>query len=95
MQAVPRSARPARRDVLRAGAGLATALAAGTAATGCAAGRDDGVAADGTVTIEMWHGQTDTGKKALGPWSPPSRAAIPTSTSGSAAASWPTRCSRR
>ncbi|MFJ3423162.1 ABC transporter substrate-binding protein [Streptomyces sp. NPDC086082] len=65
MQAVPRSARPARRDVLRAGAGLATAVATGTAATGCAAGRDDGVAADGTVTIEMWHGQTDTGKKAL------------------------------
>ncbi|MFB6960824.1 ABC transporter substrate-binding protein [Streptomyces sp. NPDC056309] len=65
MQAVTRSARPGRRVVLRAGAGLATAAAAGTAVSGCAAGRDDGVGADGTVTIEMWHGQTDTGKKAL------------------------------
>ncbi|MFB7496331.1 ABC transporter substrate-binding protein [Streptomyces sp. NPDC056161] len=65
MYAVTRSAQPARRDVLRAGVGLATAAATGTAASGCAAGRDDGVGADGTVTIEMWHGQTDTGKKAL------------------------------
>ncbi|MFD7933597.1 MULTISPECIES: ABC transporter substrate-binding protein [unclassified Streptomyces] len=65
MHAVPRSAQPARRDVLRGGAGLATAAAAGLTASGCAAGSGDGVGADGTVTIEMWHGQTDTGKKAL------------------------------
>lgn len=65
MYAVTRSAQPARRDVLRAGAALATAAAAGLSAAGCAAGGDDGVSADGTVTIEMWHGQTDTGKKAV------------------------------
>ncbi|MGW0877483.1 ABC transporter substrate-binding protein [Streptomyces sp. NPDC002740] len=65
MHAVPRSAQPARRDVLRVGTGLATAAAAGLTPSGCAAGSADGVAADGTVTIEMWHGQTDTGKKAL------------------------------
>jgi multiple sugar transport system substrate-binding protein len=28
-------------------------------------GTDDGVGADGKVTLEMWHGQTDTRKKAL------------------------------
>lgn len=65
MHAVTRGAQPARRDVLRAGAGLATAAITGLSASGCAAGSGDGVSADGTVTIEMWHGQTDTGKKAL------------------------------
>ncbi|MFE3162596.1 ABC transporter substrate-binding protein [Streptomyces sp. NPDC059224] len=65
MYAVTRSAQPPRRDVLRAGAALATTAAAGLSASGCAVGSDDGVSADGTVTIEMWHGQTDTGKKAL------------------------------
>ncbi|WP_234538795.1 ABC transporter substrate-binding protein [Streptomyces shenzhenensis] len=65
MYAVNRSAQPARRDVLRAGAALATAAAAGLSAAGCAAGGGDGVSADGTVTIEMWHGQTDTGRKAV------------------------------
>ncbi|MFF4909174.1 ABC transporter substrate-binding protein [Streptomyces sp. NPDC001260] len=65
MYAVNRSAPPARRDVLRAGAAWAGAAAAGLSAAGCAAGEDNGVSADGTVTIEMWHGQTDTGKKAV------------------------------
>ncbi|WP_316784014.1 ABC transporter substrate-binding protein [Streptomyces sasae] len=65
MFALTRSAQPERRTVLRAGAALATTAAAGLGASGCAAGGDDGVSADGTVTIEMWHGQTDTGKKAM------------------------------
>ncbi|MFE2459321.1 ABC transporter substrate-binding protein [Streptomyces sp. NPDC059402] len=65
MDAVRRAARPSRRGVLRAGGGAALAAVAGTAVTGCGAGTDDGVAADGTVTVEMWHGQTDTAKKAL------------------------------
>ncbi|WP_020123163.1 extracellular solute-binding protein [Streptomyces canus] len=65
MHAASRSAPPARRDVLRTGAAWAAAAATGLSAVGCAAGDDNGVSADGTVTIEMWHGQTDTGKKAL------------------------------
>lgn len=65
MHAVTRSAQPARRSVLRAGAGLATAAAAGLSASGCAAGGGDGVSADGTVTVEMWHGLADIGKKVM------------------------------
>ncbi|MBZ6108937.1 extracellular solute-binding protein [Streptomyces olivaceus] len=65
MNAVRGTARPSRRRVLRAGGGAVLAAAAGTAVTGCGAGTDDGVAADGTVTIEMWHGQADTAKKVL------------------------------
>ncbi|MXM64618.1 extracellular solute-binding protein [Streptomyces sp. HUCO-GS316] len=65
MDAVPHTAHPSRRGVLRAGGGLALAAAAGVTASGCAAGTDDGGAADGKVTIEMWHGQTETAKKAL------------------------------
>ncbi|WP_320777358.1 ABC transporter substrate-binding protein [Streptomyces sp. CRN 30] len=65
MDAVPRSVRPSRRGVLRAGGGAVLAAAPGAAVTGCAAGGDDGVAADGTVTIEVWHGQADTAKKVL------------------------------
>ena len=65
MDAAPYVAHPSRRGVLRTGGGLAVAAAAGLTASGCAAGTDDGGAADGTATIEMWHGQTDTGKKAL------------------------------
>ncbi|MBU6533139.1 ABC transporter substrate-binding protein [Streptomyces mayonensis] len=65
MNAVRGTARYSRRRVLRAGGGAVLAAAAGTAVTGCGAGTDDGVAADGTVTIEMWHGQADTAKKVL------------------------------
>ncbi|MER8012645.1 ABC transporter substrate-binding protein [Streptomyces sp. NPDC094149] len=54
---------PSRRGVLRVGGGLALAAAAGVTASGCTAG--DGVGADGKVTLEMWHGQTDTRKTAL------------------------------
>ncbi|MDT0611167.1 ABC transporter substrate-binding protein [Streptomyces lancefieldiae] len=65
MDAVRRAARPSRRGVLRAGSGAVLAAAAGGAVTGCGAGTDDGVGPDGTVTIEMWHGQADLAKKAL------------------------------
>lgn len=49
-----------RRDVLRAGAGVAVA-----ATLSACGGTDDGVGADGRVTIEMWHGQTDTGREGI------------------------------
>ncbi|MBT2410536.1 ABC transporter substrate-binding protein [Streptomyces sp. ISL-12] len=65
MDAVRRGVRPSRRGVLRAGGGALLAGAAGAAVSGCGAGTDDGVAADGTVTIEVWHGQADTAKKVL------------------------------
>ncbi|WP_119286415.1 ABC transporter substrate-binding protein [Streptomyces sp. YIM 130001] len=62
MTAVPRGpGAPARRSVLRAAAGAA----AGGAVSGCAGGAADGVAADGTVTIQVWHGQTDTALKVV------------------------------
>lgn len=53
--------RHSRRTVLRAGAGAAAA----TALSACGGGSHDGVGADGRVTIEMWHGQSDTGLKAI------------------------------
>ncbi|CAL9340538.1 hypothetical protein SUDANB145_00254 [Streptomyces sp. enrichment culture] len=65
MDAVRRGVRPSRRGVLRAGGGALLAGAAGAAVSGCGAGTDDGVAADGTVTIEVWHGQADTAKQVL------------------------------
>ncbi|MFE0106699.1 ABC transporter substrate-binding protein [Streptomyces sp. NPDC059009] len=60
MTAVPRGpGAPTRRTVLRTGTAAALA-AAGGAATGCGPGAADGVGADGKVTIQVWHGQTDT-----------------------------------
>ncbi|MFG1685946.1 extracellular solute-binding protein [Nonomuraea sp. NPDC049269] len=56
---------PSRRDVLRGGYALALTAVAGTTLAGCAKGAGDGVGADGRVTIELWHGQTDTAKDAL------------------------------
>ena len=35
------------------------------AVSGCAGGASDGVGADGRVTVELWHGQADTARKAL------------------------------
>jgi len=49
-----------RRDVLR---GLGVTALAGAIA-GCA-GTDDGVGPDGRVTIELWHGQNDNGRKVI------------------------------
>lgn len=51
---------PTRRDILRFSAALA---AAGTLAA-CGKSSED-EAAGGVVTVDLWHGQTDTGKKAL------------------------------
>lgn len=50
---------PSRRDILRAAAVLA---AAGTLG---ACGKSQEPEAGGVVTVDLWHGQTDTGKKAL------------------------------
>ncbi|QUQ65559.1 ABC transporter substrate-binding protein [Kutzneria sp. CA-103260] len=49
-----------RRDVLR---GLGITALAGVVA-GCG-GPDDGVGPDGRVTIELWHGQNDSGRKVI------------------------------
>jgi multiple sugar transport system substrate-binding protein len=44
-------------------------LLLGAAAVGalgrCGGGASDGVGADGKVTVELWHGQNDTGRKAV------------------------------
>ncbi|GAA1527402.1 ABC transporter substrate-binding protein [Kribbella lupini] len=55
----PRTAAPSRRDVLRAAAVLAVAAGLG----GC--GKSDPETTGGQVTVDLWHGQTDTAKKAL------------------------------
>ncbi|MEU1304106.1 ABC transporter substrate-binding protein [Streptomyces shenzhenensis] len=55
---------PTRRTVLRRGSALALGAAAAPLA-GCGAQADDGIGADGRVTVELWHGQTDTGRKAI------------------------------
>ncbi|MFD7515850.1 ABC transporter substrate-binding protein [Streptomyces niveus] len=57
--------RLSRRGVLRRGSGLALAAATSATAAGCAGGASDGVGADGRVTVELWHGQTDTGRAAI------------------------------
>ncbi|MFJ5293274.1 MULTISPECIES: ABC transporter substrate-binding protein [unclassified Streptomyces] len=56
---------PSRRTVLRRGTGLACAASAAMMLPGCGAETDDGVGADGRVTVELWHGQTDTGRTAI------------------------------
>jgi multiple sugar transport system substrate-binding protein len=56
---------PARRDVLRRGAGLLSGAAAGSVLAGCGSGTGDGVGPDGRVTVELWHGQTDTGRAVI------------------------------
>ncbi|WP_405591752.1 ABC transporter substrate-binding protein [Streptomyces sp. NBC_01190] len=59
------AARVSRRGVLRRCSGVALAAVAGAAPAGCGAGTGDGVGADGRVTIELWHGQTDVGRAAI------------------------------
>ncbi|MEW2292979.1 ABC transporter substrate-binding protein [Streptomyces sp. NPDC006743] len=54
-----------RRTILRRGTALALGAAATAALPGCGAATDDGVGADGRVTVELWHGQTDTGRAAI------------------------------
>ncbi|MER7173847.1 ABC transporter substrate-binding protein [Streptomyces mesophilus] len=66
MTAAPRGpGAPARRSVLRAGSAAALAGALPVALSGCAGGASDGVGADGSVTIQLWHGQTDTALKVI------------------------------
>ncbi|MEV6982522.1 ABC transporter substrate-binding protein [Sphaerisporangium sp. NPDC051017] len=60
----PNASLPSRRGVLRGGA-LALAALAGASLSGCASGSDAGADAGGPVTIELWHGQADTGRKAI------------------------------
>ena len=54
---------PSRRGVLRGGGALALSAGLGSALTSCSTAADDGVGPDGRVTIEMWHGQTDTARE--------------------------------
>ncbi|MFE1801873.1 ABC transporter substrate-binding protein [Streptomyces sp. NPDC059517] len=58
------SARPTRRTVLRRSAAVVGGAAASAALSACA-GEGSGVDADGRVRIEVWHGQTDTGRAAI------------------------------
>uniref|UniRef100_A0AAU3GTP6 ABC transporter substrate-binding protein n=1 Tax=Streptomyces sp. NBC_01401 TaxID=2903854 RepID=A0AAU3GTP6_9ACTN len=57
--------RAARRTVLRRGAGLALGAAAAATLPGCAADTGSGTTADGRTVVELWHGQTDTGRVAI------------------------------
>lgn len=50
-----------RRALLGAGVGAAVVPLLG----GCADTADDGIGPDGRVTVELWHGQSDTGTKAV------------------------------
>jgi multiple sugar transport system substrate-binding protein len=55
-----------RRNLLRGSLGIAALAGTGAlAACGGSGGKGDGAAADGTVTITMWHGQADQGKATL------------------------------
>lgn len=53
-----------RRDVLRTGTALAAGAGASALLSGCG-DSDDGTGAGGVVTVEMWHGQADSAKKAV------------------------------
>lgn len=54
-----------RRRLLRGAAALAPVAAVASLSAGCSPGTSDGVNADGSVTVELWHGQTDTGRDAI------------------------------
>ncbi|MFE3825279.1 ABC transporter substrate-binding protein [Streptomyces sp. NPDC059092] len=54
-----------RRGMLRRGSGLALGAAASAALSGCGTDAADGVGADGRVTVELWHGQTDSGRATI------------------------------
>ncbi len=56
---------PTRRDILRGGLGLAAVAGTGTLLAACSGGSTADAAADGTVTITMWHGQANQGKATL------------------------------
>ncbi|BBB02114.1 putative sugar transporter sugar binding lipoprotein [Actinacidiphila reveromycinica] len=61
----PPRERPSRRALLRGGAAVAASAGAAPLLAACGDGEGDGVGKDGTVTIELWHGQTDVGKAAI------------------------------
>ncbi|MFE4057432.1 ABC transporter substrate-binding protein [Streptomyces sp. NPDC059096] len=65
MAADSRMPRMSRRGMLRGGSGLALGAAASAVLCGCGAGAADGVGADGRVTVELWHGQTDSGRATI------------------------------
>ncbi|MEU8825656.1 ABC transporter substrate-binding protein [Streptomyces sp. NPDC048636] len=54
---------PSRRGVLSGGGAIALAAMTGTTVSAC--GGEDGTSPDGSVRIEMWHGQADTALKTL------------------------------
>ncbi|MER6949592.1 ABC transporter substrate-binding protein [Nonomuraea sp. NPDC000554] len=56
---------PSRRGLLRGAGALALSAVGSVAVAGCGKGAGDGVGPDGRVTIELWHGQTDTALKAI------------------------------
>jgi multiple sugar transport system substrate-binding protein len=56
---------PTRREFLRGGLSFAALAAAGPLLSACGADSNDGEAADGPVTITMWHGQADEGKATI------------------------------
>jgi multiple sugar transport system substrate-binding protein len=61
----PAASGPSRREFLRGGLGLAALAGMGPLMSACGSGGENGVAADGTVTITMWHGQADQGKETI------------------------------
>lgn len=63
----PETSLISRRSLLRGGLSLTAVAGTGSLLSACSSGSgsSDGVAADGTVTITMWHGQADQGKATL------------------------------
>jgi multiple sugar transport system substrate-binding protein len=61
----PSGSVPTRRDFLRGGLSLAALAGIAPILSACGSDDDNSVAADGTVTITMWHGQNDQGKEAI------------------------------
>ncbi|MFD8569811.1 ABC transporter substrate-binding protein [Streptomyces sp. NPDC059639] len=65
MAANSRMSHPSRRGFLRRGTGLALGATASAALSGCGTDTADGVGPDGGVTVELWHGQTDTARTVI------------------------------
>ena len=79
---LPETPSLSRRNLLRGGFGLAGLVGAGPLLAACSGdGSSDGVAADGTVSITMWHGQADQGKATSTSSSPTSMPRTPRSRS--------------
>ncbi|GCD38983.1 ABC transporter substrate-binding protein [Streptomyces chrestomyceticus JCM 4735] len=87
---------PPRRRLLHTGAALAAGAAGGALLSACGPSAARSVGADGRIIVELWHGQADTGRKAIQALVDDfNRRQSHIRVDAGAAGWWPTPCSRR